>query len=74
MIIAVGASDMAVLHGKEDSAEALKHRGKSIALVNQRLMKGDTSNAAIAGIALLAGNEVCNATRCYPIVFLSFRA
>lgn len=60
--MAVGAGDMGVMQGKE-SELALEHRGMSIKLVNQRLMKGDTSDSAIAGVALLAGSEVSNGTR-----------
>lgn len=63
----MGAGDKAILQGKEDSAIALKHRGMSMKLVNQRLMRGDTSDASLAGIALLAGSEVSTGTHSWTL-------
>jgi hypothetical protein len=63
VLLSAGANDIAALHGRQDSEDAIKHRGISISLVNKRLSMGDASDRALAAVTLLAGNEVSN---CYP--------
>ena len=60
VILATAANDIAALHGRKDSPEAIMHRGLALGLVNQRLLKhgSDTSDASIAAVALLTGSEV----------------
>jgi hypothetical protein len=51
---------MAVMRGKQESEEAIKHRWMAIKTVNERLSKrGAASNdSTVASAALLAGLEV----------------
>jgi hypothetical protein len=63
VILSAAASDIAALHGKQDSKEAIVHRGMAISGVSNALVKRDAGNKlgdeSITGVALLAGNEVC---------------
>ncbi|KAE9378982.1 hypothetical protein N431DRAFT_326830 [Stipitochalara longipes BDJ] len=60
VVLALGASHIAIMTGKEDSEESIKHRWMAVKTVNERLSKkaaaSDDSN--IASVALLAGLEL----------------
>lgn len=62
VILAASASDIAVLHGREDSEDSIAHRGHALGLVKRNLWARKPeqlpSDDSLGGIALLAGNEV----------------
>jgi hypothetical protein len=60
VVLGTAANDIAALHGREDSPEAIMHKGLALGMVNKRLLQdgSDTSDASIAAVALLTGGEV----------------
>jgi len=60
VVLGAAANDIAALHGREDSPEAIRHKGLALGMVNKRLLQDglDTSDASISAVALLTGNEV----------------
>ena len=62
VILSAAASDIAVLHGKDDSKEAILHRGMAMSSVGKELARRNGGlkmrDESITAVALLAGNEV----------------
>ena len=66
-LLTYGSLSIAIMSGKEESEESIKHRWMAIKTVNERLSKrsaaSDDSN--IASVALLAGLEVFIIPSCW---------
>jgi hypothetical protein len=60
VILSAAANDIATLHGREGSREAIMHRGKALALVSKGLAKTGQrpGDDVLTGVALFTGNEV----------------
>lgn len=60
VILSAAANDIATLHGRDDSREAIMHRGKALALVSKGLAKTGQppGDDVLTGVALFTGNEV----------------
>lgn len=62
VILSAAASDLAVLHGKDDSKEAILHRGMAMSSVSKELARRDGGlkmrDQSITAVALFAGNEL----------------
>ena len=66
VILSAAANDIAVLHGRQDSREAIVHRGIAMSGVSKALTKREerskVPDESIPAVALLAGHEV---SRCF---------
>jgi hypothetical protein len=62
VILSAAASDIAVLHGRKDSKEAIMHRGIALSGVSKALTKREerskVPDECLSAVALLAGHEV----------------
>ena len=60
IILSAAANDIANLQGRKISNEAVQHKGLALQCVNKAIIKQEEriSDDSIAGVALLAGNEV----------------
>lgn len=60
MILSAAANDIAILQGRQNSEEAIKHLAIALSMVNKRISQRglDTSDLTLTAVAFLAGYDV----------------
>jgi hypothetical protein len=60
MILSAAANDIAILQGRQNREEAIKHRAIALSMVNKRISQRglDSSDLTLTTVALLAGYDV----------------